>query len=203
MTQPANDELAEYVLGTLAAARKRELDSQLSRSPALRQELAAVREALFGSELEPAARPRPGARAALLRALDGADRFSPFLDDLARHFDLAKARVRELFGWIDEATRWEAGPLPGISLIHFASGPNAIAPDTGFVRLSRGLRFPMHRHLGHEINYVLEGAVRDDDGTLYLPGEAIVMGPHTTHSFSIPDDADALIAVVQVGFELV
>ena len=83
------------------------------------------------------------------------------------------------------------------------SGPNAIAQAQSFVRLPRGLAFPYHRHVGHEINYVLEGAVRDGDGSLYLPGEAIVMTPGTEHDFSIPDDADALIAVVQAGFDFV
>lgn len=203
MTQPAAEELIEYVLGTLPEPRQRELDALVSRSMPLQQELAGMHEALFSLELEPAAPPRPGARAALLRALESGDRFVPFLDDLARHFDLAKTRVRELFQAIDDATHWEPGPMPGISLMHFAAGPNAIAPDSGFVRFPKGLRFPMHRHLGHEINYVLEGAVRDGDGTLYLPGQAIVMAPHTTHEFSIPENAETLIAVVHVGFELV
>lgn len=201
---PALDELAEYVLGTLPEPRRLELSAIIARSPALEHELQAVREALGALPPQlPPVRPRADARAALLRALDSGERFSPFLDDLARHFDLAKTRVRELFHLIDDATRWEPGPMPGIDVMHFAGGPHAIAPDTGFVRLPRGFRFPMHRHVGHEVNYVLQGAIRDGDGTLYLPGEAIIKAPHTTHDFSIPEDADALVAVVHAGFELV
>lgn len=158
-------------------------------------------DALFG--YVPDVRPHPEARRRLLTALDTGERFSPFMRDLASAFDLSLARVRELCDLIDRPASWEAGPMPGISVMHFAGGPNALAPDTGFVRLPRGLVFPYHRHVGHELNYVLEGAVRDGDGKLYLPGEAIAMAPGTEHEFSIPSEADALIAVVQAGFDFV
>lgn len=204
MTRKAFDDLPEYVLGTLPEAERSALEAELASSPELRRELTAVREVL-GLAAAPAAAPRSSAagRSRLLAALASGDRYSPFLQDLARHFDLSLARVRELFHKIDEAASWEAGPMPGIQVMHFAGGPNAIAPDTGFVRLPRGLQFPYHRHLGHEVNYVLEGAVRDGDGRLYVAGEAIEMKPGTAHEFSIPDDADALIAVIQAGFEFV
>jgi hypothetical protein len=139
----------------------------------------------------------------LLLALDTGARYRPFLSDLTRHFDLSEARVMQLFHAIDDVAAWEPGPMPGIAVMHFPGGPNALAQDTGFVRLPRGLQFPYHRHLGHEVNYVLEGALRDGDGTLYLPGEAIERAKDTAHEFSVPEEADALIAVVQDGFEFI
>jgi hypothetical protein len=209
MSRNALDALTEYVLGTLPESERRALEAEIAASPGLRRELDSVRETLGSlAEAEPEGPADPGAqaqgRARLLGALASSDRYSPFLHDLSRHFDLAPERVRELFSAIDRAESWEAGPVPGISVMHFAPGPQAIAPDTGFARLPRGLKFPYHRHIGHEINYVLEGAIRDgEDGRLYVAGEAIVMGPGTAHEFSIPDDADALIAVVHVGFEFI
>jgi anti-sigma factor ChrR (cupin superfamily) len=204
MSSRLEENLVEYVLGTLPDAERLELEAALAESAVLRLELAAVRETL-GRTADSVApvKPAGGGRARLLAALDSGARYAPFLHDLARHFDLAVTRVRELFDQIDDPARWEAGPLPGISVMHFAGGPNAVAPDTGFVRLARGLHFPYHRHLGHEINYVMEGAVRNGDGRLFLPGEAIEMGQGTAHEFSIPDDADALIAVIQAGFDIV
>ena len=204
MNRKALDNLPEYVLGTLPDAERHALEAELEASPELRRELDAVRETLgLAAELDTAPRAPAGSRARLLDALTTGDRYSPFLGDLSRHLDLAPQRVRELFHAIDVPASWEAGPMPGISVMHFQGGPQAVAPDTGFVRLPRGLKFPYHRHVGHEVNYVLEGAVRDGDGRLYVAGEAIVMEPGTTHEFSIPDDADALIAVVQAGFEFV
>jgi hypothetical protein len=203
MTGRERELLEEYVLGQLSQADERELLAALARSPELQRELAGLREIAAASLNVGELRPRPQARAALLRAVDGAERRFAFVPDLVKLFDLGAERVRELLRLIDDATQWEAGPMPGISVMHFDGGPNALAADNGFVRLAAGLKFPMHRHLGNEVNYVLEGALRDGDGTLYLPGEGIVKNIDTPHEFSVPDAADALIAVSQDGFEII
>jgi hypothetical protein len=122
--------------------------------------------------------------------------------DLVRHFDLKDARVRELLRQIDDAASWKQTPVPGIRLMDFPSGPNAIATHAGFSTLPKGLQFPYHRHLGPEINYVLEGAVLNDDGQLYIPGEAIILRAGSSHAFSIPD-ADTLVAIIHIGFEFI
>jgi len=198
------DDLQDYVLDLLPNTERRKIDAEVARSPELAAKVRAVREALAQvATVAGVVKPRTGARDRLLAALSSGERYAPFFGDLASSFDLDLERIRELCDQIDLPSSWEAGPLPGISVMHFSGGPNAVAHDTGFVRLPRGLAFPYHRHVGHEINYVLEGAVRDGDGSLYLPGEAIVMTPGTEHDFSIPDDADALIAVVQAGFDFV
>ena len=104
------------------------------------------------------------ARDALLSALASGERFRPFLADLMRWCDLPAARVRELLSQIDEASVWQPWPLPGIAFMPFAGGPNALARDAGFARMPCALCFPYHRHAGHEISYILEGALRDGDG---------------------------------------
>lgn len=204
MPDPSIDKLTEYALGLLSDADRAAVERQMESSPTLRTELRAIRDALAATVTATAEEAKVSiGRSALLSALDSGARYRPFLSDLMRHFDLPDERVMELFHSIDDAASWEAGPMPGISVMHFAGGPNALAHDTGFVRLPRGLQFPYHRHLGHEVNYVLEGALRDGDGTLFLPGEAIERVTGSAHEFSVPDDADALIAVVQDGFEFV
>jgi quercetin dioxygenase-like cupin family protein len=198
--------LMEYALGLSSPAERAEFEAELSTSPALVQELRCVREALalVPSTLPPAPEAaRPQGRSALLAALYSGARFRPFADDLSHHFDLPRARMLELFSEIDDDAHYEAGPMPGIAVMHFPAGPGAVGRDTGFVRLAAGLQFPQHRHHGHEVNYVLSGALRDGDGTLYLPGEAIIKTPGSTHSFSVTPDKPALIAVVQDGFDIV
>jgi len=196
--------IAEYALGGLAAAEQRALEAELAASDELRRETAAVRDALAAlpAAIAPVI-PREGARAALLSALSSGARFRPFLADLGRWCDLPAVRVRELLSQVDEAGAWRPGPLPGLACLHFAAGPKAIAQGTGLVRMPRGLCFPYHRHAGHEITYVLEGALRDGDGTLYLPGEAMVKMPGSAHECYVPEEADTLIAVVHVGFEFI
>jgi hypothetical protein len=203
MSPRAHDDLIEYALGSLPEARRRELEAEIGHSRELQQELAALREA-FGrlDDHLPAVEPRPDARAALLEALDSADRFSPFVADLMRHFDLPETRVRSLLHRMDDPAAWKDGPMPGIHLIDFPSGPGAIATHAGFTTLPRGLQFPYHRHLGPEINYILEGSMLGDDGQLYIPGEALILPQGSAHTFSIPD-SDTLVAVIHVGFEFV
>ncbi len=198
------EDLHDYVLELLPASERRRIDALVASSPDLQAELRAAREALgLLAHGEGGMRAPAAGRSRLLSALDSGARYAPFVADLCASFDLGAGRIRELCDQIDVPSAWEAGPIPGISVMHFPGGPNVLAPDTGFVRLPRGLHFPYHRHVGHEINYVIEGAMRDGDGTLYLPGEAIEMTAGTAHEFSIPDDADALIAVVQAGFEFI
>jgi anti-sigma factor ChrR (cupin superfamily) len=202
MMRPAHEELAEYVLGSLQNPRRGMLEAQIAGSPDLQRDVAELREAFSVlAEQLPGVLPRPASRSALLDALDSAARFSPFVDDLAVHFDLPIARVRELLGQTDDPARWIATPVPGIALIDFPSGPNAIATHAGFAAFPRGLQFPYHRHLGPEINYILEGSLLTG-GKLYIPGDAVIMEPGTCHEFEIPD-ADTLIAVIHIGFEFI
>jgi len=202
MMRPAHEDLAEYVLGSLPNALRGALEAQIAGSPDLQRDVAELREA-FGAldDQLPRVPPRPGSRAALLGALDSAERFSPFVGELALHFDLPIARVRELLHQTDDPARWIAAPVPGIRLIDFPSGPNAIATHAGFVAFPRGLQFPYHRHLGPEINYILEGSILTG-GKLYIPGEAVIMEPGSCHEFEIPD-SDTLIAVIHIGFEFI
>jgi anti-sigma factor ChrR (cupin superfamily) len=196
--------IAEYALGSLAEAEQRALEAEIAASDELKREAAAVLEALAALPLGIApVSPRRGARAALLSALSSGERFRPFLADLVRWCDLPVPRVREVLARIDEAGAWQPGPLPSVACLPFASGPNAIARDSCFVRMPRGLCFPYHRHAGPEINYVLEGALRDGDGTLYVAGDAMVKAPGSAHECHVPKDADTLIAVVHVGFEFI
>jgi quercetin dioxygenase-like cupin family protein len=122
--------------------------------------------------------------------------------DLARHFDLPPARVRELLRLTDSEAAWQPSPMPGVRLIDFPSGPGAIASHAGFVTFPKGLEFPYHRHLGPEMNYVLHGSMLGDDGHLYIPGEVLAMPADSAHAFSFPD-TDTLIAVVHLGFEFI
>lgn len=157
---------------------------------------------VLDSGLSPS-RPQSGGRDRLLEALTGPERYAPFRDDIARHFDLTPGRITELFAEMALPERWEDGPMPGIRLMHFEAGPGALARDTGFVSMPAGMHFPYHRHLGHEVNYVMEGAILDGDGTLYLPGEAIERGPGTEHEYFVPESGDLLMAVMQDGFDII
>jgi hypothetical protein len=196
--------LPDYVVGALDGAEAQALEVLLESSPALRREVRLLRGALdqLGAALPPLA-PSAEARARLLEAAGGEDRFLPFVERIARWSDLAVETVRLLVRKIDQASAWEPGPLPGIELIHFEHGPAAIGADTGFVRFAPGLRFPMHTHAADEVNYVLEGALIDSDGTVYGPGDALLKDPTMVHAFETASDRPTVVFVAQSGFEVV
>lgn len=206
MTSRVLDLLPEYILGTLSEADRRDVEAALAGSPELRAEAASMADAFGALALAlPPAPPAPHVRARLLASIQGPERFMPFARALAGHFDLAVERVQALIRAIDDQlTVWDQGPMPGIELMHFSGGPRVATADVGFVKLPKGLHFPWHRHLGREINYVMQGSLRDYDGKVYGPGEAIIKETGTEHEFFVGDDAGALIAVVVFeGFEIV
>jgi hypothetical protein len=130
--------------------------------------------------------PSSEARQRLLAAASaGAERWAPFVDRLARWFDLGAERIREIVAGIDSAASWEAGPMPGIELVHFAGGPRVAAADNGLVRMAPGLPFPRHRHLGTERILVLAGSYTDDSGRVYGPGDEHVSGSDVEHAYTV------------------
>jgi putative transcriptional regulator len=203
MTERALALLPDYVLGLLGEAETREVEKALAASPDLVAEMRAISDAYesLATSLAPVA-PSAEARLRLVEAIGTADRFLPFLDDLAKMFDLAADKVRTLLRLLDDIGSWEEGPLPGIRLVHFEGGPNAYAADTGFVRLPPGLHFPYHTHDGPEVSYILSGAIRDDDGTVYGPGEMVVKGREDAHEYWVLED-ECLIGIALAGFQIV
>jgi putative transcriptional regulator len=192
--------LPEHALGTLPREQADQLDAELARSPALARELDGIVAALARTaESLPPVAPDPSVRARLLRTLDSADRFAPFLARLTGLLDLTADAVRKLLTRIDDAAAWEPG-LPGMEMQHFAAGPRFATADAGFVRLQPGQAFPRHRHLGPEVTLVLEGAMRDGD-RVYGPGDVLEMAEGSEHSYSASSERPLVLVTVQTGIQ--
>lgn len=205
MSAPVEDLLIEYALGTLDGGERSRVDDALQRSAELRAELQAIEETFTGIALGlPPVPPSESARSRLLAAVE-ADRFGPFVARLAELFDLARDRMRAVLQQIDQAASWEAGPVPGLELIHFQGGPSVAGADTGFVRLPAGFTFPYHRHKGNERVFVLEGEFTDlVTNEVHRPGELVFRGAGSEHAFVVGKDRDLIFAVVlEVGFEII
>jgi putative transcriptional regulator len=202
MTERALELLPEYVLGTLADEDVALVERALAESPDLVAEMRAISDAYETLAMSlPAVEPRPDTKARLLSTL-AENRFLPFADELSRYFDLAVEKMRQILRLIDDVTAWEPGPMPGVELIHFQGGPNAFAPDTGFVRFPAGSVFPEHDHKGPELTYVLSGSFTDSDGRSYGPGDVLIKSPGHPHSLQIGDE-DCIIAIAHVDYALV
>jgi len=192
--------LPELVLGTLDEDQAREVEAAVAASPALRQELDRVREALAGAAvaLDPVA-PAEKARDRLMKALDGPDRFAPFFATLSRLVDLPEGALRAVLARIDDAGAWLDG-LPGVKLFDFAAGPALGAVDAGVLRLTPGTTFPRHRHLGEEVAIVLEGQMIDG-GVTYGPGAVVPQETGSVHDYAAAPGRDLVVMILHHGVE--
>lgn len=177
--------LPEYALEVLSEAERAGVEAWLD-DPDVRAELRALSEDLtdLGAGLAPVT-PSDDVRARLLASAAGPDRYSAVMADIAKYCDLAIDAVRAVLRQVDDATKWEPGPMPGIQIQHFDHGPAAVGTDTGFIRYPPGLVFPQHRHLGQEITIVLDGGFTDADGRVYGPGDVVAYADGTAHNFTV------------------
>jgi hypothetical protein len=139
-------------------------------------------------------------RARLLGAVaESGERFAPLFHKLTKFFDLSVDALREVFVRAGRESEWEQGPLPWVSLFHFAGGPAVAGLDTGFVKLKKGMPFPPHRHMGSERVLILEGSYKDHEQRYFGPGDFHDMSEGTEHSLQMSADEDVLLAVIMTG----
>jgi len=142
-------------------------------------------------------------RARLMASVDDpALRFAPFIDRLAAMIDVGKERAQVLLGRLADPSLWELPIGPEIEFMHLDGGPAVATADVGFVRLAPGVRFPFHRHIGAERVLILEGQLEDSDGSTAQAGDALFMGPESSHSFVATGDTPLTYAVVVDGVDI-
>jgi quercetin dioxygenase-like cupin family protein len=138
----------------------------------------------------------PRARQALMARIAQTHRFPDFEAPIAELVELPLTKVAELLLRVDAKASWEPGPIPGIELFHFSGGPSVQNAITGFVRLAPGTAFPHHAHIGLERVLVIQGALKDSDGTRHMRGAAITMAAGTAHAFAVDGDIPLIYVVV-------
>lgn len=153
-----------------------------------------------GLGAEPVA-PSASLRSRVLGTVARATRLSGFAERLAALFDLGRERsdvlVREAAG---SAAAWQAIPVPGVRLFHFAGGPRVAAADCGLVRLEPGARFPAHRHGGDEWSLVLAGEAEEEgSGDRWQPGDLVHRGAGSVHAYRAVGPEPLVFAVVLYG----
>ena len=205
-----DDLIPEYLLAALPAAERRAVEEELAAAPGLRRQVDALAEALALAAADavapPPVPPPPAAlRARLLATVSGVDRFTPFLDDLTRLFELPAEAIRGLLARIDGPRGAWQRHLGGVALetselLHFAVGPRLSAGGAagGVLRIRAGGGFPAHHHDGDETTYVLEGACAVD-GRALGPGATIEMKRGSTHDCRARPERDLVVMVLHHG----
>jgi putative transcriptional regulator len=192
---PLDAWLVDYVLGTLAAPRRAEVEVALSASPALKQRVQDLEQAmrLVGFGLTP---PR-NIWAKVANSLEGVRRFEHLLPQVAELFDVDMASARTVLNAIDGTAGWMEGPAPGIELFPVEAGPKCDGFLTVIVRLAPHAQLPMHTHGALERVLVLEGGYVDDQTRQqFWRGELDERQAGTSHSFTALEGAPCLCASV-------
>lgn len=206
MNRHLGDRAFDYALATLDEAEQGELARHLDGCAHCRRELAAEREALTGLALglAPVA-PLDGGRERLLAATQQG-RFADFAERIGRLFDLGVDRARALLDQIDRPEGWVTGEgsYAGLTLFHLDGGARTVGADSGFVRVPPGGRFMPHRHLGAEHVLILQGELREDDGTVVRRGSEVTSPAGSVHGFHAGTAVPLIYAaVLYVGQEFV
>lgn len=188
--------LWEYALGTLAPAENDEVRRHVGECAACAAQLREAEEAvaLVAFELPPET-PSPEVFDRLMRSTQG--RYEGLVDKMVKMWDLGQEQIRSLLEWMKTAI-WEPSGIPGVELLHLQPGPAAAHADAGFVRFAPGTHFPLHDHMGDELQLIMDGDMTDDRGLVYRAGDSMAMAGGTAHSFVIGPDG-CVIALSLVG----
>lgn len=138
-------------------------------------------------------------RANVLRSIADPRALAGYARRFAEMFDLAEPRALELLALAPRADEspWEAPPLAGVRLLHFAGGARLASADCGLVRLDAGVRFPEHEHGGDEWSLVLAGAAEEEgSGAVWLPGDLVHRAAGSRHAFRATSREPLLFAVI-------
>lgn len=141
------------------------------------------------------------ARARLFAAIEK-ERYLPFLEELSSKFDLAEDAMRALLLRIDDPAVWVRGAPPIQGHMNFRPGPRHAPLRGGFARMMGGMRLPHHIHTDRELTVVLEGVLVDGEGRSFGPGACIDMPPGSAHSLSIPENEQAVVALLHGRIEM-
>jgi putative transcriptional regulator len=201
-SHPLHEALPEYVMGTLPPAEMAAIEREIAASPTLRQEVDRLTESLAQAALAQmhALPPPPSVRDRLLASVGRGNRLAPLVARLSAVADLPAGAVRALLDKAEDAATWIGGFAPGLLYFNFIPGPRHAGADAGFVRLEPGAKFPAHRHLGHEITFVLEGQMRDGD-QVFGPGDVIEREKDSTHGWQAEGADPLTIVSIHRGFE--
>ena len=145
-------------------------------------------------------------RARLLDAVATTSRFARFRASVAVLLGIADDFAGRLLDGIDRVASWEASPWPGISLFHLeaplAGAPIAAQAVVGFVRVPAGVSFPRHGHVGAEDVLIVQGRVRDSDGSVAGLGDVVHKAAGTEHELTALAGPDLIyLAVVREGVQ--
>jgi signal transduction histidine kinase len=128
----------------------------------------------------------------------GAARPAEIAAEVAEFYDLPVPIVVSLLERAKNAEAWEPGPAPGTGLIPLSPGGRLGGARGFLVRVEPGATFPYHEHRGDEHLFILQGGLRDEDGTEAWEGEKVVYRQGTGHAPTAFAGLDCIVAALDM-----
>ncbi len=195
------EQLPDLVVGFLTDAQVADVEAHLAGCPSCSAERAALEDALHAVALGgPDEAPPEGLRASILEVA-GRDRFAPLVERLGALFDVAVETARDYLGRLTDPEGW-VDLLPGITYLDLEGGPAAAGGRVGLVKMDEGARFPVHRHVGVERVFVLQGGVKDASGDEAWAGDIVEMPDGSEHWFEAMGPDGLIYAVVVADVQI-
>jgi putative transcriptional regulator len=154
--------------------------------------------AMFGLAVAPAA-PSAPLRARVFSSLQAGGRYGVFADRVARLFDLTIDAARQHLQRLEESDPWMPGPAAGIEMRGVRPGPGCAGALATFLRLTPGVVFPRHAHVGEEVSVVLEGGLRDSTGRELSRGGELYKPAGSEHDLVALDGLPCITATIAFG----
>jgi acetyl-CoA synthetase len=108
--------------------------------------------------------------------------------------------IKDIFGsgLTNGHIQWRPYVQPGREAVdvHWLYTANETGPDGAEAYLANflpGAHGDLHRHLGFEILFVIDGELINDNGDRYLPGTLVVEHPDSIHRVSSPRGCKVLV----------
>jgi len=127
-------------------------------------------------------------------------RYAPFFERIGRLWDMPEPDVREVLERSRSNGAWRRAPLPGLRLLRVGERGSG-RDDRYLAHFAQGMRFPSHRHRGHEAVLLLEGSYTDGAGTVFRSGDVHEMTEGSEHEFVVAPDEPCIAAVRHHGLE--
>lgn len=197
------DLLPEFVLGEVTTANISSIEAHLESCAECRDELLSLQR-VFADLVDdlPRVQLSEATQEHLFSQVEGSRRFDPFIESVARLFDITSEASEHYLHSLDRDELWQPGPANGVQVVQVAAGPRLAKATAGFVRLGPQVRFPQHRHLnGEEHVFLIQGSYQDESGEIVKRGQLVSLPALHNHHLTALDGPVCIGAVVHFGHE--
>lgn len=184
MAEHVDEQLPEFILGTLPPEARGAVDTHLARCAACHGLFESLSRGLLIPEMQRAAPVPADGLGRLLSQVSGTRRFAHLVPRVAALFHLDEAATLALLERVDAEEGWEEGPAEGVTLLPVTAGPGLENALAAVVRLQPGATFPEHAHPGSERVLVIQGGYREEGGVEMWRGDLSVRETGTSHAFT-------------------